>query len=113
MHARKGFAGEEVFFECARCHYKALVTGGTIFEHTRTPYVQMILNVRGRKAKQGANTICSGNLSQGDTPNKFYPGVKVMCVITISRQIGSSGSEIGKKVAQKLGYHLVDKKALA
>ena len=35
-----------------------------------------------------------------------------MCVITISRQIGSSGSEIGKKVAQKLGYHLVDKKTL-
>jgi len=35
-----------------------------------------------------------------------------MSVITISRQIGSHGSEIGRKVADLLGYHLVDKKVL-
>jgi cytidylate kinase len=32
-----------------------------------------------------------------------------MCVITLSREIGSEGNSIAAKVAQALGYHLADK----
>lgn len=34
---RKAWPLKGVLFECARCHYKASVTAGTIFERTRTP----------------------------------------------------------------------------
>lgn len=34
---RKAWPAKGVLFECARCHYKASVTAGTIFERTRTP----------------------------------------------------------------------------
>jgi cytidylate kinase len=36
-----------------------------------------------------------------------------MAVITISRQVGSGGVSIGKKVAEILGYHFIDKNTLA
>jgi cytidylate kinase len=36
-----------------------------------------------------------------------------MAVITISRQVGSGGVSIGKKVADILGYHFIDKNTLA
>ena len=36
-----------------------------------------------------------------------------MAVVTISREIGSEGGYIGKKVADELGYHFVDKIMLA
>ena len=32
-----------------------------------------------------------------------------MTVITISREYGSGGDQLAEKVAQALGYHLVDK----
>ncbi|GAB4448053.1 MAG: hypothetical protein Fur0044_43870 [Anaerolineae bacterium] len=32
-----------------------------------------------------------------------------MAVLTISRELGSEGTYLGQKVAQKLGYHFVDK----
>lgn len=35
-----------------------------------------------------------------------------MAVITISREYGSAGSEVAQKVAELLGYHLVDKAAI-
>jgi cytidylate kinase len=35
-----------------------------------------------------------------------------MAVITISREYGSSGSEVARKTADLLGYHLVDKAAI-
>ncbi len=35
-----------------------------------------------------------------------------MAVITISRELGSEGTEIGCQVAQALGYHFVDKKLI-
>jgi Cytidylate kinase len=35
-----------------------------------------------------------------------------MAVITISREFGSAGSEVARKVAALLGYHLVDKAAI-
>ena len=35
-----------------------------------------------------------------------------MSVITISREFGSGGSDIAKKVAQALGYHLADKQMI-
>ena len=36
-----------------------------------------------------------------------------MAALTISRQLGSEGTFIGKKVAEALGYHYVDKNILA
>ena len=36
-----------------------------------------------------------------------------MAVITISRQVGSGGVSIGKKVADILGYHFIDKNTIA
>ena len=36
-------------------------------------------------------------------------GGEMMSVITISREFGSEGDTIAEKVAQALGYHLVDK----
>jgi cytidylate kinase len=35
-----------------------------------------------------------------------------MAILTISREYGSGGKEIGRRVAQRLHYHLVDKKLL-
>jgi cytidylate kinase len=35
-----------------------------------------------------------------------------MCVITVSREVGSGGDGIAKQVAETLGYHLVDKEWL-
>lgn len=35
-----------------------------------------------------------------------------MCVITVSREVGSAGDDIAKQVAETLGYHLVDKEWL-
>lgn len=32
-----------------------------------------------------------------------------MCVITVSREVGSAGDDIAQQVAEALGYHLVDK----
>ncbi len=35
-----------------------------------------------------------------------------MAVITISREVGSGGSEIAEKLAQRLGYHFADKETM-
>lgn len=36
-----------------------------------------------------------------------------MAVLTISREFGSVGDELGQRIAQKLGYHFVDKEFIA
>ena len=35
-----------------------------------------------------------------------------MAVITISREVGSEGSYVGRSVAEALGYHLVDRNVI-
>jgi hypothetical protein len=48
-------------------------------------------------------------LGEGRVRDEIHEEVKPMAVMTISRELGSEGVTIAKKVAQELGYHFVDK----
>jgi cytidylate kinase len=48
-------------------------------------------------------------LREGRVRDEVHREVKAMAVMTISRELGSEGVTIAKKVAQELGYHFVDK----
>ena len=43
----------------------------------------------------------------------IQPGGGEMKAITISRQYGSSGGEIGARLAQRLNWHLIDHQIVA